>query len=105
MTRRPAFTTPCQLYRKRHIERLHWLAMDKVPAFDRTGGRWRGTVPVWWFGAPLIATLYVFLTPRVLPDIVPETASMPLVRWLVGLVIGVAILSIWQIARWRGRVQ
>lgn len=74
--------------------------MDKVPTSHRTGGRWRGTVPAWWFGAPFIASAYVFLTPRFLPDILPGAANMPPVRWLVGLAIGVAILSTWQIGRW-----
>lgn len=74
--------------------------MDTLPTAHGTGGRWRGASPVWWFGAPLIATAYVFLTPRFLPDIVPAAATNPPVRWLVGLVIGVAILSIWQIGRW-----
>jgi hypothetical protein len=74
--------------------------MDKLSTFHRTGGQWRGAVPAWWFGAPLIAGAYVFLTPRFLPDVVPAVGTMPLVRWLVGLVVGVAILSIWQIGRW-----
>jgi hypothetical protein len=56
--------------------------------------------PAWWFGAPLIALAYVALTPRVLPDLLPENASSAPVRWLIGLLLGVAILSTWQLARW-----
>jgi hypothetical protein len=74
--------------------------MDKLSTFDRTGGRWRGTVPAWWFGAGLLAGVYVFLTSRFVPDIVPGASNTPPVRWLVGLVIGVAILSTVQIGRW-----
>jgi hypothetical protein len=74
--------------------------MDKLPTSDRTGGRWRGAVPAWWFGAPFIAVAYVLLTPRFLPDIVPAAATTQPVRWLVGLVIGVVILSTWQVGPW-----
>lgn len=72
--------------------------MDKLSAFQHTGGGWRGTTPAWWFGAPLIAGAYVFLTPRYLPELVPATGNSPL-RWMIGLVVAVAILSIWQIGR------
>lgn len=70
-----------------------------IPATQETGRTWRGPTPAWWFGAPLIAGVYVFLTPRFLPDIVSVGTNGP-VRWLVGLLVGVAILSTWRIVRW-----
>ena len=56
-------------------------------------------VPVWWFGAPAIAFVYVWLTPRFLPDLVaiPRDLPGPLassVRWLVGLVAGSALIAV-----------
>jgi hypothetical protein len=56
--------------------------------------------PAWWLGAPFIAGAYVFLTPRVLPDVLPAAANSPPLRWLVGLLLGVAILTTWQVVRW-----
>jgi hypothetical protein len=64
---------------------------------ERPASKSRGGVPWWWFGAPFIAVAYVFATPRFLPDRVstsPEmSGALPALRWLVGVVVGVALLS------------
>lgn len=71
---------------------------------ERPTNKWRGGVPWWWFGAPFIAVAYVLATPRFLPDIVstsPElSGALPALRWLIGVVIGVAILTTVQVGRW-----
>lgn len=77
---------------------------SRLPIYHETAGSGRGTVPKWWFGAPFIAVLYVFLTPRYLPDLVavPEELSGgtgPL-RFFVGLLIGVAVLVAVQVVQW-----
>ncbi len=64
-----------------------------------------GVGPRWWFGAPLIAFAYTLVTPRFFPDIVSWPPELPgeqvgILRWLVGLVVGVAILVSWRLARW-----
>ncbi len=74
--------------------------MNEPAPFQETGDRLRGATPAWWFGAPLLAVVYVLLTPRILPDIVPEAANRPLLRWFVGILIGAAILATWQVCRW-----
>jgi hypothetical protein len=62
-------------------------------------------VPRWWFGAPAIAFLYAFLTPEFVPDIVtvpdglPENLHAPM-RWFVGLLGGVAMISTWRLIQW-----
>jgi hypothetical protein len=65
----------------------------------------RGGIPAWWFGAPFIAFVYAFATPRLLPDIVSVPATLPPglaapMRWFIGLLLGVALLSAWQLVRW-----
>lgn len=78
--------------------------MTKAPLYHEIPHGGRSTVPAWWFGAPFIALAYAFVTPRFLPDIVdvPENLShvAEVVRVLVGLVLGVGVLSAWRIARW-----
>ena len=75
-----------------------------TPLYHQTGSKWRPGLPWWWFGAPVIAFIYTALTPRFLPDIVPVESAPRAVRWLVGLVAGVVLLTaarlvIWVVAR------
>jgi hypothetical protein len=69
--------------------------MGKLPLFHETA---QGGVPAWWFTAPFIAFGYVLVTPRFLPDIVTVPDAVPqlatIVRWFVGLLLGVVILSV-----------
>jgi hypothetical protein len=65
---------------------------------ERPTSKWRSGLPGWWFGAPIIALLYTLITPKYLPDIVPTPVGA--VRWLVGLLVGVAILAGLHLARW-----
>ena len=64
---------------------------------ERPSSKSRGGAPRWWFGTPFIAAAYVFATPRFLPDRVSTSAEMsgalPALRWLVGVVVGVALLA------------
>jgi hypothetical protein len=72
--------------------------MDKLPLYHETA---QGAVPKWWFAAPVVAFAYTLATPRVLPDLV--TVSEPLAsvtRWLVGLVLGVALLVGVRLVQW-----
>jgi hypothetical protein len=78
--------------------------MRREPLYHEVSSR-RFGVPAWWFGAPAVAFLYVFVTPRFLPELLPIPPEVPAnlaasVRWLIGLVLGVALLSIFQLARW-----
>jgi hypothetical protein len=76
---------------------------DMKPPEERAR-KWNSGAPWWWFGAPLLAFGYVLLTPRFLPDIVSVPSEMagaqPSVRWLVGVVLGVAVLVTIRFARW-----
>lgn len=77
----------------------------KTSLYHETGTKWRAGLPRWWFGAPAIAFVYTLMTPRFLPDLVsiPENSPVrisPAVRWLVGLLIGVAVLTVMQFATW-----
>ncbi|HLG55304.1 MAG TPA: hypothetical protein VI485_08225 [Vicinamibacterales bacterium] len=79
--------------------------MTKLHHETATDGR--GGIPGWWFGAPLIAFVYAFATPRLLPDIVSVPATLPAglagpMRWFIGLVLGVVLLSTWHLIRWAG---
>ena len=71
----------------------------------RTSNAMSGVGPRWWFGAPFIAFAYTLVTPRFVPDIVGWPQQLPgeqvaILRWLVGLVIGVALLTTWRLVRW-----
>jgi hypothetical protein len=82
--------------------------MAKTPLYHQTARDGRGGIPAWWFGAPFIAFVYAFLTPGVLPDIVAVPEALPpglatALRWLVGLLVGVVLLSCWQVVRWARR--
>jgi hypothetical protein len=62
-------------------------------------------IPRWWFGAPVVAFAYVLATPRVLPDLVAVPPTLPSnlvspLRWFVGLVLGVALMSLIQLLFW-----
>jgi hypothetical protein len=77
--------------------------MAEEPLYHQTP-RGKFGLPAWWFGAPAIAFVYVWLTPRFLPDLVrmPRDLPAPLassVRWLVGLVAGAALMAAIQIVR------
>jgi hypothetical protein len=77
--------------------------MAEEPLYHQTP-RGKFGIPAWWFGAPAIAFVYVWLTPRFLPDLVgiPRDLPAPLassVRWLVGLVAGAALMAVVQIVR------
>jgi hypothetical protein len=61
-------------------------------------------IPAWWFGAPAIAFVYVWLAPRFLPDLVGIPRDLPaplasIVRWLVGLVAGVVLMGALQLVQ------
>ena len=78
--------------------------MDREPLYhEASPGRFG--IPTWWFGAPVVAFAYVLLIPRVLPDLVaipatlPDNLAAPL-RWFVGLVLGVALMSVVQLLLW-----
>jgi hypothetical protein len=82
--------------------------MTNLPLHHQTARDGRGGIPAWWFGAPFFAFVYAFLAPGVLPDIVavPETLPQGLataLRWFIGLLLGVALLSCWQVVRWARR--
>jgi hypothetical protein len=75
--------------------------MAKEPLYHETA-RGRFGIPGWWFGAPVVAFAYVLATPRFLPDLVAVPAALPSnlaspLRWFVGLLIGVALLTIVQL--------
>jgi hypothetical protein len=79
--------------------------MPDRPATRETAGDGRGGIPRWWFGAPAIAFLYSFVTSRIVPDLVPVPNALPqnlaaAMRWFVGLLIGVALLSLWRLTLW-----
>ena len=78
--------------------------MTKMPRSHETATTWRGGAPGWWLGAPVIGFAYALATPRFLPDIVsaPDELSgaLPAVRWVVGLVIGVGVLTTIHLTRW-----
>lgn len=78
--------------------------MAKEPLYHETApGRFG--IPGWWFGAPFIAFAYLLVTPRWLPDPVRLPPALPAdlvapLRWFVGLLIGVALLTIFQLLLW-----
>jgi len=79
--------------------------MSKLPLYHQTSRDGRGGIPGWWFGAPIVAFAYAFLTPRFVPDIVPVPGDLPggmgpLMRWFIGLLLGVALLSAWRVIQW-----
>ena len=82
--------------------------MRNSPLYHQTATGGRGGIPAWWFGAPAIAFVYAFITPRVVPDLVslpealPSGVATPL-RWFIGLLLGVALLSTWRLLRWAAR--
>ena len=75
--------------------------MIKEPLYHETP-RGRFGIPAWWFGAPVAAFVYVFVTPRWLPDLVTPPPALPAnlaapLRWFVGLLIGVALMTVVQL--------
>ena len=79
--------------------------MPGQPLYHQTATHGHGGIPGWWFGAPLIAFAYAFVTPRFVPDIVSVPEALPagldhVMRWCIGLVLGVVMLAFWQIIRW-----
>jgi hypothetical protein len=78
--------------------------MRNSPLYHQTATDGRGGIPAWWFGAPAIAFVYAFITPRFVPDLVslpealPNGVATPL-RWFIGLLLGVALLSTWRLLR------
>ena len=77
--------------------------MADEPLYHQTP-RGKFGLPAWWFGAPAIAFVYVWLTPRFLPEIIgiPRDLPAPLassVRWLVGLVAGSALMAVVQLVQ------
>jgi hypothetical protein len=79
--------------------------MTKLPLYHQITKDGRGGIPGWWFGAPVVAFAYEFLTPRFIPEVVslplglPENMA-PFMRWFVGLLLGVTLLSAWRIVQW-----
>jgi len=79
--------------------------MAKQPLYHQTATDGRGGIPAWWFGAPVVAFVYVLVTPRFLPDVVSVPDALPAglaatIRWFIGLVLGVALATAWQCVRW-----
>jgi hypothetical protein len=79
--------------------------MSKLPLYHEAGKDGRGGIPGWWFGAPIVAFGYAFLTPRFVPEIVALPHGLPdgmapLMRWFIGLLLGVALLSAWRVVQW-----
>ena len=78
--------------------------MAKEPLYHEAApGRFG--IPRWWFGAPVVAFAYVLATPRFLPDLVAVPSTLPSnlaspLRWFVGLVLGVALMSLLQLLFW-----
>jgi hypothetical protein len=82
-------------------------AMEKEPLYHQTA-RGRFGIPAWWFGAPFVAFVYVFVTPGWLPDLVTPPPALPAnlaapLRWFVGLLLGVALMSVVQLILWLRR--
>jgi hypothetical protein len=80
--------------------------MDREPLYHEVS-RGRFGLPAWWFGAPAVAFLYVLLTPRFLPELV-VAGALPAglaaaIRWMVGLLVGVALISAVRLFLWSGR--
>ena len=79
--------------------------MTKLPLYhEKAAEDGRGGSPGWWFGAPIVAFIYAFLAPRFVPEIVslPDLPNgvAPAMRWFIGLLLGVALLSAWGLVRW-----
>jgi len=76
----------------------------KEPLYHETApGRFG--IPGWWFGAPVVAFAYVLATPRFLPDLVAVPSTLPgnlaaPLRWFVGLLLGVALMSVVRLVLW-----
>jgi hypothetical protein len=82
--------------------------MEKLPLYHETAKAGHGAIPVWWFGAPFLAFVYAFVTPRLLPEIVSIPEALPRaaatgIRWLIGLVLGAALISRWRFVWWAAR--
>jgi hypothetical protein len=79
--------------------------MAKPPLYHQTAAGGHGGIPGWWFGAPVVAFVYVLVIPRFLPDLVSIPDALPaglstVTRWFIGLMVGVALATTWQIVRW-----
>ena len=76
----------------------------KEPLYPETApGRFG--IPGWWFGAPVVAFVYVLATPRFVPDMVAVPSTLPTnlapaLRWFVGLLLGIALMSLIQLVLW-----
>ena len=78
--------------------------MIKEPMYHESG-RGRFGIPGWWFGAPAVAFAYALATPRFLPDLVAVPSTLPSnlaspLRWFVGLLLGVALMSVVRLVLW-----
>jgi hypothetical protein len=79
--------------------------MTRQPLHHQAASDGRGGIPGWWFGAPAVAFAYAFLAGRVAPDLIPLPEGLPAgmapaFRWFVGLLLGVALLSVVRLALW-----
>jgi hypothetical protein len=79
--------------------------MAKLPLYHQTATDGHGGIPAWWFGAPVVAFVYVLVNPRFVPDVVSIPDAFPaglstITRWFIGLMVGVALVSTWQVVRW-----
>jgi hypothetical protein len=73
--------------------------MDRLPLYHETNAQ--SAVPKWWFAVPVIAFAYTLASPRVFPDLVSVPDPLANVtRWLVGLVLGVALLVGVRLLHW-----
>jgi hypothetical protein len=79
--------------------------VTKLPLYHEAARDGRGGIPAWWFGAPFVGFAYAFLVPRFVPDVVALPDGLPqgvapTMRWFIGLLLGVALLSAWRVVRW-----
>jgi hypothetical protein len=79
--------------------------MARLPLYHQTARDGHGGIPGWWFGAPIVAFAYALVIPRFLSDPVAMPEGLPrgldgILRWLIGLLLGVVLLSGWQFVLW-----
>jgi hypothetical protein len=79
--------------------------MTKLPLYHEIARDGRGGIPGWWFGAPVVAFAYTFLAPRFIPEIVSMPSGLPqglapVMRWFIGLLLGVALLLVLRLVQW-----
>jgi len=82
--------------------------MEKLPLYHQIARDGHGGIPSWWFGAPIVAFVYALLSATLGLDIVAVPDALPnglasVMRWMVGLLIGVTLVTTWRAGRWMVR--